>query len=98
MLRLLKFSFPFKYILLIPFTLTYLHICTFIHAQIRPTPAQERLKCKEQRLALEKKSIVNAVKFHSIGPSIMSGRVVDVDVNPKDPTEFYVAYATDGLW
>jgi photosystem II stability/assembly factor-like uncharacterized protein len=24
--------------------------------------------------------------------------VVDVDVNPKDPTEFYVAYATGGLW
>ena len=28
----------------------------------------------------------------------MSGRVVDLDVNPKDPTEFYVAYATGGLW
>ena len=28
----------------------------------------------------------------------MSGRVVDVDVNPNDPTEFYVAYATGGLW
>ena len=28
----------------------------------------------------------------------MSGRVVDLDVNPDDPTEFYVAYATGGLW
>ena len=28
----------------------------------------------------------------------MSGRVVDLDVNPKDPTEFYVAYASGGLW
>lgn len=28
----------------------------------------------------------------------MSGRVVDLDVNPVDPTEFYVAYATGGLW
>ncbi len=34
----------------------------------------------------------------SIGPSIMSGRVVDLDVNPDDPTEFYVAYASGGLW
>jgi len=28
----------------------------------------------------------------------MSGRVVDLAVNPKNPTEFYVAYATGGLW
>jgi photosystem II stability/assembly factor-like uncharacterized protein len=28
----------------------------------------------------------------------MSGRVVDLDVNPDDPTEFFVAYASGGLW
>ena len=28
----------------------------------------------------------------------MSGRVVDLDVNPSDPTHFYVAYASGGLW
>jgi photosystem II stability/assembly factor-like uncharacterized protein len=28
----------------------------------------------------------------------MSGRVVDMAVNPEDPTNFYVAYATGGLW
>ena len=56
------------------------------------------MKSVDQRLALEKKSIVNDVKFRSIGPSIMSGRVVDIDANPDDPTEFYVAYATGGLW
>jgi photosystem II stability/assembly factor-like uncharacterized protein len=28
----------------------------------------------------------------------MSGRVVDIEVNPQDPTEFYVAYASGGLW
>lgn len=28
----------------------------------------------------------------------MSGRVVDVDVNPQKPSEFYVAYASGGLW
>jgi len=36
--------------------------------------------------------------FRNIGPSVMSGRVTDVDVNPSDPTEFYVAYASGGLW
>ena len=28
----------------------------------------------------------------------MSGRVVALEVNPKDPTKFYVAYASGGLW
>ena len=30
--------------------------------------------------------------------AFLSGRVVDVDVNPDDPTQFYVAYASGGLW
>lgn len=33
-----------------------------------------------------------------IGPSVMSGRVVDLDVNPQNPEHFYVAFATGGLW
>jgi photosystem II stability/assembly factor-like uncharacterized protein len=28
----------------------------------------------------------------------MSGRVVDVDVNPDNPIEFYVGYASGGVW
>ena len=38
------------------------------------------------------------VAFKNIGPTIMSGRVVDLAVNPENPTEFYVAYASGGLW
>lgn len=67
-------------------------------AQIKPTPADERLKGMQKRKDLERKSLVNPVVFRNIGPSVMSGRVVDIDVNPDDPTEFYVAYATGGLW
>ncbi len=43
-------------------------------------------------------TLVQNVAFTSIGPSIMSGRVTDLDVNPNNPTEFYVAYASGGLW
>lgn len=43
-------------------------------------------------------SLVSQVPFENIGPSIMSGRVVDLDVNPENPNEFYVAYASGGLW
>ena len=45
-----------------------------------------------------KKSIVKNIDFTNIGPSVMSGRVTDLEVNPKNTTEFYVAYASGGLW
>jgi photosystem II stability/assembly factor-like uncharacterized protein len=66
-------------------------------AQTRPTTGADRLKGLQQRQVLENRSVLN-IPFRNIGPSVMSGRVVDVDVNPADPTEFYVAYATGGLW
>lgn len=78
--------------------LVNLHLATSVFAQVPPTPAAERLKVTEQRKALESKSVLNEIKFRNIGPTIMSGRVVDIDANPEDPTEFYVAYATGGLW
>ncbi len=42
--------------------------------------------------------MVANVPFKSIGPAIHSGRVADVDVWEKDPSHFYVAYASGGLW
>jgi photosystem II stability/assembly factor-like uncharacterized protein len=60
--------------------------------------AEARLKGMQQRQALQAKSVLDSVKFRSIGPSVMSGRVTGLDVNPSDPTEFYVAYASGGLW
>ncbi|MEO8794183.1 MAG: hypothetical protein ABI390_01885 [Daejeonella sp.] len=55
-------------------------------------------KSYETRKILDEKSLVNNVKFKSIGPTVMSGRITDVDVNDADPTEFYIAYASGGLW
>jgi len=43
-------------------------------------------------------SIVKNIPFTNIGPNIMSGRVADLAVNPNNSTEFYVAYASGGLW
>ena len=51
----------------------------------------------QYKIDLEK-SIVKNIKFENIGPSVMSGRVTDIEVNPNSPTEFYVAYASGGLW
>lgn len=88
------FSFNMKKLTL---ALVLLNIAV-ANAQVKPTPATERMKSIQQRKALQQQSMVNHITFRNIGPSIMSGRVVDIEVNPADPTEFYVAYATGGLW
>ena len=79
-------------------TISALFCTLFVQAQIKATSAQERLKSIDQRKQLLSRSTLNETGFRNIGPSVMSGRVVDIEVNPQDPTEFYVAYASGGLW
>ena len=100
MFTLLKFSRPFsrRSLLYLICIFANLHIGIFVFSQVNPTLAEERMKKVQQRKDLEKKSLVNDISFRNIGPVTMSGRVVDVDANPDDPTEFYVAYASGGLW
>jgi hypothetical protein len=43
-------------------------------------------------------SLVKNVVFTNIGPTIMRSRVADVALNPEETTEFYVGYASGGLW
>lgn len=42
--------------------------------------------------------LTQGLTLKNIGPSIMSGRVTALAVNPKSPTEFYVGYASGGVW
>ncbi|TXD51826.1 glycosyl hydrolase [Polaribacter sp. IC066] len=51
-----------------------------------------------QKEKLTESSLVKNVNFTNIGPTVMSGRVVDVAVNPGNTSEFYVGYASGGLW
>lgn len=62
------------------------------------TPAEERIAAFEQRQKLAQKSIVNGIEFRNVGPTVFSGRVVDLAVSEEDPSHFYVAYASAGLW
>ncbi|PHQ29725.1 WD40/YVTN/BNR-like repeat-containing protein [Leeuwenhoekiella nanhaiensis] len=49
-------------------------------------------------IGFAQESIVKNIPFKNVGPTIMSGRVVDIDVNPQNSAEFYVGYATGGVW
>ena len=64
----------------------------------KSTLSSQRLEGYLKRISLEENSIVKNIQFRNIGPTVMSGRVVDFAVNPDDPSHFYVAYASGGLW
>ncbi|GDX41838.1 hypothetical protein LBMAG22_03670 [Bacteroidota bacterium] len=80
------------------FACTLLSQLLYAQVLVTPTPASARMASMAQRSELLNDSVLNSNSFRNIGPSIMSGRVVDIEANPEDPTEFYVAYATGGLW
>ncbi len=62
------------------------------------TTATERWEGYQQRLKLTQQSLVRNIPFRDAGPTIMSGRVVDLAVDPSTPEHFYVAYASGSLW
>lgn len=70
----------------------------FTLAQQPATSAETIKQALAQKRAMTQTSLVKNVPFENIGPTVMSGRVVDVDVNPDMPSEFYVGYASGGVW
>src|SRR6266550_1434502 len=62
------------------------------------TQADVRLQGFDEAKKLQENSLVSQVAFRNVGPTIMSGRVVDLDVNSDNSIEFYVAYASGGVW
>ena len=78
--------------------LTFL-ICSFFSFAQQPATSAETVKqALQQKQKMTETSVVKNVPFKNIGPTIMSGRVVDVAVNPEKPSEFYVGYASGGVW
>lgn len=52
---------------------------------------------KEDKQALDTIKI-SGLKWRSIGPSLTSGRISDIAVNPNNPFEYYVASSAGGVW
>ena len=86
---------------------TLLLLSTVAHAQRKPQPkpsqinatvGSERLQSLNAARTAAADSPWREVPARCIGPTVMSGRVVDLDVNPNNAHHFYVAYASGGLW
>jgi photosystem II stability/assembly factor-like uncharacterized protein len=53
---------------------------------------------KEEKKSLLNETLLSNLQFRSVGPSITSGRIADLAVNPKNHSEYYVAAAAGGVW
>ena len=42
--------------------------------------------------------LLRGIELRSIGPALTTGRIVDVEIDPKNPSVWYVVSAFGGLW
>ncbi|MEM1120942.1 MAG: glycosyl hydrolase, partial [Bacteroidota bacterium] len=84
---------------LVLFVLLFLFACsstTSLNAQ-KKKKGKTTEATTPQKSPLDKISL-SGLKFRNIGPAITSGRVADIAVNPTNPSEYYVATASGGVW
>ncbi len=67
-------------------------------AQTDPTSSDDISLALAEKQEQASNSLVKHLSFRNIGPTVMSGRVVDIDANPDNPIEYYVGYASGGVW
>jgi photosystem II stability/assembly factor-like uncharacterized protein len=69
-----------------------------MNSLVPATSVQARDASFARRRALMESSLLARVPATSIGPTVMSGRIVDIDASEANPTRFFIAYASGGLW
>jgi photosystem II stability/assembly factor-like uncharacterized protein len=42
--------------------------------------------------------VLKGIELRTIGPTLTTGRIVDIEIDPKNPSVWYVASAFGGLW
>ena len=55
-------------------------------------------KKAEEKKPLDTKMLAGALKFRSVGPAFMSGRIGDVAIDQQNPNTWYIAVASGGVW
>ncbi len=85
-------------------TLRIAILCLFLAQPVLVFSADKQAKGPETAsveeegpLTLEKISL-SGLAFRSIGPAITGGRIIDIEVNPRDHSEYYVASGHGSLW
>ena len=87
-----KFDIP-KIARVVSFTFVFLSLVFTSFAQKR-----KKVEDKKEEKTEDVSSIYSGLKFRSIGPALMSGRIVDIAINPANENTWYVAVASGGVW
>ncbi|MBK7798835.1 MAG: glycosyl hydrolase [Saprospiraceae bacterium] len=90
---LITFNFMAKKCLQVLILMAFISI---VNAQDSNPPS--RLQALQQRQKISATSLSHQIPIRNIGPTVFGGRVVDIEANPDRPEEFYVAFASGGLW
>ena len=67
-------------------------------ADSKETSDEDAEKEKEKAEPTNTAMLAGALKFRSVGPAFMSGRIGDIAIDQKNPNTWYVAVASGGLW
>ncbi|MBI5383717.1 MAG: glycosyl hydrolase [Verrucomicrobia bacterium] len=76
----------------LPLLLAALTASTFAATNSAPDPA------KSADAASDPAKLFSSLKARGIGPALMSGRIGDFAVNPKNKHEYYVVVSSGGVW
>ena len=53
---------------------------------------------KSAKTSLMTSDVLSGLEFRNIGPALMSGRISDIVIHPKDKATWYVAAGSGGVW
>jgi photosystem II stability/assembly factor-like uncharacterized protein len=72
-------------------------ICCFLIATGTLSMLHAQQKATVSKTTFQPETL-DGLKFRSIGPAVTSGRISDFAVNPGNPSEYYVATSSGGVW
>jgi photosystem II stability/assembly factor-like uncharacterized protein len=67
-------------------------------SQLKPSTSADLESAAKKRLDLRASSALGEWPLTCIGPTVMGGRITDIDVDPRSEGTWYVAYASGGLF
>jgi photosystem II stability/assembly factor-like uncharacterized protein len=67
-------------------------------AQVKPFSESDIQQSWQKRQQMSQSSMLKNYPSRNIGPTVQGGRIVDIDVNLKNTKEFYLAYASGGIF
>ncbi len=72
--------------------------CLVLSMNWHPLRGQDEDAAKDDKTSGINSSLVSGLKFRGLGPALMSGRIVDLAVDPVRRSTWYVAAASGGVW